>query len=127
MAFDKHGEGQLGRSAEGDGGGAMSSMFHILHGDMHCTCTCTKIETCCYHDNIVINTLMCLYIAVDVHVHVHVHVSFAGLVPPPQTPGNKSHLIVIKREELKAKKYATLSVYTPHIHTHSLTVPRTPL
>ena len=75
MAFDKHGEGQLGRSAEGDGGGAMSSMFHILHGDMLCTCTCTKIETCCYHDNIVINTLMCLYIAVDVHVHVHVHVS----------------------------------------------------
>ena len=48
-------------------------MFHILHGDMHCTCT--KIETCCYHDNIVIYTLLCLYIAVDVHVHVHVHVS----------------------------------------------------
>ena len=54
---------------------------------------------------------------------------FAGQVPPPQAPGNKSHLIVIKREELKAKKYAALSVYTLHIHvhTHSLTVPRTPL
>ena len=52
---------------------------------------------------------------------------FAGLVPPPQAPGNKSQLIVIKREEPKAKKYAALSVYTLHIHTHSLTVPRTPL
>ena len=52
---------------------------------------------------------------------------FAGMVPPPQTPGNKSHLIAINQEELKAKKYATLSVYTLHIHTHSLTVPCTPL
>ena len=48
---------------------------------------------------------------------------FAGLVPPPQAPGNKSQLIVFKKEELKAKKYAALSVYTLHIHT----VPRTPL
>ena len=68
---------------------------------------------------------MCVYMYIHVAVDVHVHV-FAGMVPP-QAPGNKSHLIVINQEELKAKKYATLSVYTLHIHTHSLTVPRTPL
>ena len=43
---------------------------------------------------------------------------FAGLVPPPQAPGNKSQLIVFKKEELKAKKYAALSVlHPPHTHT----------
>ena len=37
-------------------------------------------------------------------VHV-VHFAVSGLVPPPRSPTGKSNLIVINREQLKAKKY----------------------
>ena len=39
----------------------------------------------------------------------------AGLVPPPQAPGNKSHLSVINQEELKVCD--SFCLHPPHTHT----------
>ena len=40
---------------------------------------------------------------------------FAGMVPPPQAPGNKSHLSVIDQEELKVCD--SFCLHPPHTHT----------
>ena len=55
---------------------------------------------------------------------------FAGLVPPPQAPGNKSHLIVINQEELKASdSFCVMNIGTftadmaiSDVHVHCLDV-----
>lgn len=49
---------------------------------------------------------------------LHTILYVAGLVPPPQPPSGKCNLIVINRNELKAKKYAKYLLLSYPITSH---------